>query len=1146
MDALDASTLREPARIAALRRTALLDSPPEEAFDRLARLAFNALGTPVVLVTLVDAERQFFKSSIGLPEPWASQRESPLSHSFCQHAIASGEPLLIEDAREHPLVRDSPAIAEMEMIAFAGIPLRTAEGHTLGAFCAAYHAPHHWQQTEMEVLKEFAAATMHEIEIRDTLRRLAHERLPAEAALRRSEQEFRALIEKAWDIIMVQNADATIRYISPSVQRVLGYTPQEMTGRSATDFLHPEDAPWVGKMFREDMQYPGTQRFLEVRLRHKDDSWRTVEIVGQVTADPAGEPIGIVNTHDITERKQAEEALRQKTATIELLESVAVAANEASTIEDALRPCLARVCDYTGWCLGHVHLRDPAGNLVPTRIWHPVDPEHYRAFRDVTEQMPFGPGGGLPGRTLASGKPEWIVDVTKDSNFPRADAARESGLLAGGAFPLLVGSEVVGVLEFFTDHAIEVDASMLEVMAHVGSQLGRVVEREQAKDALRRSEQRTRAIIEMAHDAFVAINSDGVITDWNAQAESAFGWTRAEAMGRALTETIIPPQYRDAHQKGLEHFLATGEHRVLSQRFEIEALHRDGHAFPVELTISPIKTDGGYAFTSFLHDISERKQAEQALRRSEERYELVSRATSDVIWDWNITRGELTWNNAVQTAFRYRPEQVGTTLEWWYNHIHPEDRERVVTGMHSAIDGIGDVWSDEYRFQRGDGSYAAVMDRGYVVRNEMSEPLRAIGSMVDITARKQEEEAQRFLAQASALLDTSLDPEVTLGGLARLAVPTLADYCLIDLVVEGGAVHRVASAHMDPSKEQLLRKDEHHPADVDPEQHPVVKVVRTGQAVLVRNCTEAIIKAIAHDAEHYKILGQLGLRSFMVVPLMAREHTLGAITLAAAESGRSYSPVELMTAQDLARRAALAIDNAQLYENAQRAIRAREEVLAVVSHDLRNPLNTISLGASALVDASTERRTSHAKYLELIRHAAEQANAMIKNLLDVSGIESGHFSVDPSQQDIAELVQQARDLHLPLAEEKSVRLECEIADNLASAWADGFQLQRVFANLLCNAVKFTPSGGVITLRAEQLGGELRFSVSDTGPGIPPDHLPYVFDRYWQAKRGDRRGAGLGLSIARGIVEAHGGRIWVESTPGAGTTFFFTLPKASIA
>ncbi len=1259
----------DSARIATLRRTGLLDSPREQSYDRLTKLAAAALRSPIALVSLVDEDRHYFKSSIGLPEPWASARECPLSHSFCRHVVATSQPLVVDDARQHPLVRDNPAIAAMGVVAYAGIPLRTVEGHVIGAFAAADHAPRGWTETDVALLQEFGAAAMHEIEMHGALRTAARqtadaaadapeqrgvsplfrtlfERSPvgvcvlqdglfrfanhalaesfgyredellggtslldlvvggrrdfvmeqlalglrvdlgtvcfeftgqhkgggtlevelrgarteigddvaliaslvditprkqSEATLRHDELQLRALTENTWDVVHTITPDDTIRYVSPSVHRVLGYAPAEMIGRHSKEFVHPDDLARTEQSLQEDFDHPGARRRLDQRLRHKDGNWRDVEVVAQIVKDPSGAPLAIVNTHDVTEQKLTERELRQKTANVELLEYVAVAANEATSIASAIEPCLAHVCAHNDWCAAHFYLRDGKGNLVSHGDWFVTEPDRFRAFRDATDSMAFAPTVGLPGRVLASGKAAWVRDVSEDPTFTRQSQAHDAGIRGGIACPLMVGTDIVGVLEFFTDRALDVDAPLVAVLSHVGTQLGRVVERVHAHDALRQSEGRIRSIVEMSHDAFVAMDERGIVTEWNGQAEATFGWSRSEAIGHSMADMIIPIRYRPAHRRGMRHFLKTGTYALRSRRFEIEAVHRDGHEFPVELSITAIPVDDTYLFTSFLHDITARKRAEERLRESEERYDLVARATSDVVWDWNIVTGVLTWNKAIQRTCRYQPEQVGTTMEWWYNHIHPADRERVVTSTHGVLNGTAEFWADEYRFQRGDGSYATVLARGHVVRNEQSEALRMIGSMVDITERKIEEEAQRFIAQASALLDTSLDQEVILGSLARFAVPTLADYCAIDVLDQGGGIHRAAHAHADPSKEVLLRVEEPAALRADQDHDLVRKVIRTRQPVLVRECSKVALKAVGLDTRQRELLHKLETRSFMIVPLITREQILGAITFGVGESGRSYDLMDLLTAEQLGQRAARTIDNSRLYDGAQRAIRARDEVLAVVSHDLRNPLSTIGLSASLLLDQPGERRAASVRFLEVIKRAVEQANRLIKDLLDVSSIEAGHFSVNRVHHDVTELVEQAREMLAPIAEEKAIKLVCEVRGDGLVASADVTQIQRVFSNLVGNAIKFTPRDGRITLRAEQAEGELQFSVSDTGPGIPADEVPHVFDRYWQAKRGDRRGAGLGLSIVRGIVEAHGGRLWLDSHVGEGTTFFFTVP-----
>jgi PAS domain S-box-containing protein len=322
-------------QLAALRRTGLLDTPAEESFDRLARLTCRLLNAPVALVSLVDGERQFFKSCIGLPEPLASRRETPLSHSFCRHTVDAAAPLIVDDAREHALLRDNPAIAELGMVAYAGIPLVSPEGHVLGTFCAIDHQPRHWTEAQVEVLTDLAASVQTEIRLRERLhatgqdiaertamteelRRLNEEleQRVAErtAELQRREEHFRRLIENAYDMVLVIDAGGTITYASPSAQRVLGSAPEELTGRSGFSLVHPDDVDTALARTTETVATPGSVVSAELRLRHRDGSHRILETFCRTLADDSAASGLVVNARDITERYEADRALRDSEA----------------------------------------------------------------------------------------------------------------------------------------------------------------------------------------------------------------------------------------------------------------------------------------------------------------------------------------------------------------------------------------------------------------------------------------------------------------------------------------------------------------------------------------------------------------------------------------------------------------------------------------------------------------------------------------------------------------------------------------------------------------------------------------------------------------------------------------------------------------
>ncbi|MGH7556055.1 MAG: GAF domain-containing sensor histidine kinase, partial [Longimicrobiales bacterium] len=439
-------------------------------------------------------------------------------------------------------------------------------------------------------------------------------------------------------------------------------------------------------------------------------------------------------------------------------------------------------------------------------------------------------------------------------------------------------------------------------------------------------------------------------------------------------------------------------------------------------------------------------------------------------------------------------------------------------------------------------SYATVFDRAYVVRNGRHEPIRVIGWMLDVTERKRAENAHRLLANASSILESTLDVDATVRGFARLCVPTLADACVIDLVEEDGTLRRAASAGAAPAGDSTFSRSVLSGSAADALTSPALEAVRTGEPVFVPEA-----KSTSSDAgSRVQADAADGPQAWVALPLTARGRTLGAATLARVGSTRRFTPMDLLMAHELAYRAALALDNARLYQTARSAIETRDEVLRVISHDLREPLNTIVASLALLASTVRERREDARRWLSAIQRSADQMNALIGDLLDATNMEAKRFLVTTARQGAGPFLREACDLLRPLAEARDIAFDCQVEEDLPVVSIDSKQLLRVLSNLVGNATKFTPIGGKIRITGARVQGELRVSVQDTGPGIPRGKLERVFERFWQAAFADRRGAGLGLTIAKGIIEAHGGRIWVESTEGKGSTFHFTLPEAKPA
>jgi len=346
-------------------------------------------------------------------------------------------------------------------------------------------------------------------------------------------------------------------------------------------------------------------------------------------------------------------------------------------------------------------------------------------------------------------------------------------------------------------------------------------------------------------------------------------------------------------------------------------------------------------------------------------------------------------------------------------------------------------------------------------------------------------------------------------------------------------VRRRKVLHADPAMAPLVAELE----KVVPERdlgHPLWEAFDTTQPTIVTNVTPDMLAMHVHDERHRTLLAKIGVVSVIVVPLVARGRLLALVTIASTRAEHHYSRDDFRLVLDLARRASLALDNARLYEVAQMAIQARDQVLSVVAHDLRNPLGNILMQV---------KRACDERGADVIRRAVTRMNRLIQDLLDATRIDARRFSVTPARVATNDMLAECVEAQRPLAASASLELRIDAAADLPDIWADRDQLLRVFENLIGNAIKFTDAGGCITVRASPRDADVLFAVADTGHGLAAKDLPHVFDRFWQASANERRGAGLGLPIVKGIVEAHGGRIWVDSEEGHGTTFSFTIPLA---
>lgn len=414
----------------------------------------------------------------------------------------------------------------------------------------------------------------------------------------------------------------------------------------------------------------------------------------------------------------------------------------------------------------------------------------------------------------------------------------------------------------------------------------------------------------------------------------------------------------------------------------------------------------------------------------------------------------------------------------------------------------------------------------------------------DITERRFLQESERFLAESGARLASSLDFNEVLQTVADCAAPLLGDATLVD-IADGASFQRVASAPRHATAARVLGELAARIHLTWDSPSPVVDVLRRGKPELVPHVDDAWLEAHEEDSAAIALWREAGVSSMLVVPLIVGERTLGAVSLLALNGRPPFPPDIRALAEKFAAQAALALDNARLYREAQRATEARDQVLGVVSHDLRNPISAIAMCASALADSPPEAGETRENLLTTIKHSTEWINRLIQDLLDVASIEAGRLSLERDRESVPTLLGDALRMFEVEAAQRRVQLAAETSADVPAIDVDASRIVQVLGNLLRNALKFTPDGGRITVRASSSGRDVVFAVTDSGPGVPAADQAYVFDRYWHARRtANKRGTGLGLSIARGIVQAHGGRIWLESVPGRGAAFYFSIPIAA--
>ena len=655
--------------------------------------------------------------------------------------------------------------------------------------------------------------------------------------------------------------------------------------------------------------------------------------------------------------------------------------------------------------------------------------------------------------------------------------------------------------------------------------------------ALRESEERFRHAIDDAPMGMALVSLDGHFVRVNRAFCDVVGHDPAELSNLTFRD-ITHPEDRDI-DRALAEQLARGE----IPRYQVEKryIRKDATVVDIMFSASLLRVAAGAPlyYIVQIHDITRRKGIENELRNANAFLDaIIENVPLTLFIKDSASLRFVRVNRACETLLGWPREVLAGKSDF---DLWPREQAEFFVRKDRETLKVGRVDIDEEPIQTRHHGVRVLCTKKVPILDPSGNPLYLLGISEDITERRRIEQQRRLLAEVSVALSASLDYEQTLATVAELAVRSVADWCAVDVLAEHGHIRRLKVASADPANASLCEVLEQLPLDRDLP-HFARFVLEGRRSFVLDHVTPQFLASVAQGADHERALRATGVRSVIGVPLLVGGASVGVLLFGSSKPDRAYGQDDLRWAEPLADRSAVAIENARLYRASVEATQRRDQVLGIVAHDLRNPLSTILLQTSALERARPEVERRSRKPIEVIHRAATRMNQQIQDLLDVSLIDMGRLQIRRARLSGWKLVAEVVEAQKVLATSSSIELRVDVAKDVGEVWGEHDRLVQVFENLIGNAIKFTTAGGWITVGAASNDQEVVFWVADSGSGIEPSNLPHVFDQFWQATRGGRRGAGLGLPIAKGIVEAHGGHIWVESTLGRGSTFFFSIPK----
>lgn len=927
------------------------------------------------------------------------------------------------------------------------------------------------------------------------------ERKRTEERLRQQRERFRVTLHSMGDAVITTDPGGRILFMNPVAETLTGWRSGEAFGKVLEEVFRVVHEPSrtvsesaIVKVLREGTFVGQTDHAV---LISRDGFEHPIDHSAAPIRDRTGQVVGVVLVfRDVDERRRAEQALMESERRLRQLADTMPQIVWTAGFDGSIDYFNGRWYEYTGMT--------PETSLTPEGWRKAIHEDDVASLFEVRDRA-----------------------VGQGQLFETEARLRDRD----------------GHYRWHLIRSIPVTDESGQVAQRFGTATD-IHDRKRVEETLRENEERFRLLSEAMPQLVWSSQPDGSIDYLNRRWLDFTGLSLEQARSDGWAIALHPDDLQST-KAAWKQATETGQPYQQEQR-----LRRSDGVYRWFLTRAlPLRAEDGTVLKWYgtCTDISEEKQAREVLRESEARFRQLADAMPQIVWTAQRD-GTLEYLNRRFFEYAGIDPESSQPLDTLIDYVHPGDRARVDedAARAHATDGVLEV---EYRLLDRTGCYRWQLGRSVPVRDGSGQVVRRFGTATDIDDRKRAEYDARFLAEASAILSSRLDESRAMEHVAQLAVPFFADWCVVDMVAEDGSLNRLVIAHVDPAKVELIRELERRFPTTPESPHGVYQVIRTGGSDMIPDITDEMLERGVPDKEKLRLLRELGPRSHLCVPVSGKAGTIGAISFGLAESGRRFAEKDLRLAEDLARRAAIAIENARLYAELKKADQRKDEFLATLAHELRNPLAPIR-NALHLLDRPEFEGATRDEVRSVVKRQVDHMTRLVEDLLDVSRITRGTVELRKETVDLATVINRSVEASRPLMGDQGHALSITLPDEPIHLEADPTRLEQIFDNLLNNAAKYTDPGGQVSLSAERNGDFVEVRVRDTGIGIAPEQLPKIFDLFMQAERRlDRSqgGLGIGLSLVRSLVEMHGGTVSVHSEgPGQGTEFVVRLPVLASA